>query len=111
MVTRYGTAALGAIALATLAAWPTAARAYFDTGYRTVMWTQVESDGAVAFRLNESDEVYYRCPPSRAALCNAMLLTAISTQREVKVFYGNSSDSGHSPSPGATYNIQSLRFR
>ena len=98
------------IALCTLLAIPIPAYAFFNTGYKTVAWMQVESTGNIAFRLNEETVVYYRCEGSQIASCRSILLTALSTNKEVKIFYGNNNDEGHSPTAGVTYVVHHMRI-
>lgn len=109
--TRWGlTACLFGLFLAVLAVSRPAAAATVDTGYRTVQWVQVDESGRIGFRLDESVVVYYRCKASQRAACQAILLTAISTAREVKVFY-EATGNRHLPAPNQTYEIESLRIR
>lgn len=97
------------VLLGLLAPTPIAA-ATVDTGYQTVQWVEVNDRGHIVFRLNEEVTVYYFCAPPRTSACQAILLTAISTAREVKVFY-EGQGSTHAPDANESYEIKAVRIR
>lgn len=68
-----------------------------DTGYHPLTYVETKNNGDVVFRLSDGTSGGYAvCPASSDLNCLPILLSALVSQREVKVFYttgdGSSSD-------------------
>ncbi len=75
-----------ALACAAAVALPASTAFARDSGYHTVEWVQVRSDGGIGFKLD--DGTYYVCSDAKMrASCSSTLLTALAAEREVKAYY------------------------